>query len=459
MSKISVVGLGKLGACVAACFAFKGFPVMGVDVNPRTVEMVNEGQPPVFEPGLGEIMRAARGILQATTDYRKAIHETDVTFIVVPTPSEPHGGFSLKYVREAVKEIGRALRKKSQYHLIVLTSTVLPGSTEFGVLPILEFESGKRCGEDFGLCYNPEFIALGSVVKDFLNPDFVLIGESDAYAGEQVANLYKEVCEDAPPVARMNLVNAELAKIAINSYVTMKITFANMLTGICEQLPGGDIDAVTFGLGLDKRIGPRYLKGALGYGGPCFPRDNLALAYLARELGQASTLVEATDTYNRTIVDHLVEKVVSYVPEHGKVAVLGLAYKPSTNVVEESQGLQLAERLTGKGIKVVVYDPAAMDMARGVLGERVTYAVSSHQCLEQADVVVVANPDSEFRDIRPGEFPGCSKPVVIDCWRILCSRFERDTQVEYRAIGIGKSEPCRLARLREMWGDERRYEG
>src|SRR5205823_399946 len=153
-----------------------------------------------------------------------------------------------------------------------LTSTVLPGSTRYGLLPVLEGASGKRCGRDFGLCYSPEFIALGTVIKDFLRPDFLLIGESDSAAGDQLQDLYRDVCETQPPVARMSWVNAELTKIAVNTYVTMKITFANSLAMLCQRLPGGDIDAVTSALGLDSRIGPRYLKAGLGYGGPCFPR-------------------------------------------------------------------------------------------------------------------------------------------------------------------------------------------
>lgn len=454
MTAVSVIGLGKLGACMAACFAHRGFPVIGVDIDPRIIELVSRGRPPIFEPGLEEMMANVWGRLQATTDYTGAVHQTDVTFIIVPTPTEDHGGFSLKYVKQAAQEIGRALKEKPSYHLVVLSSTVLPGSTEYGVLPVLERESGKRCREDFGLCYSPEFIALGSVIRDFLNPDFALIGESDTRAGEQLAALYKQVCENDPPVARMNFVNAELTKIAVNTYITVKITFANMLAALCEQLPGGDIDTVTSALGLDSRIGPRYLKGALGYGGPCFPRDNLALAYLARQLGRPATLAEATDTYNRAIVDYLVEKIASYVPDGGIVAVLGVAYKPNTNVIEESQGLQLAERLTAKGLKVVVYDPVAMERARGVLGERVTYAGSLHQCLGQADVVVVANPDREFSAINPEALPIRSRPVVVDVWRILRNRFEHGAQAEYRPIGIGSYDPYLLSRLKEMWDDE-----
>jgi len=436
---------------MAACIAAKGQPVVGVDVNPSTIRLVNSGQPPVLEPGLAERMGEARGHLIATNDYAKAIQQSDITFIVVPTPSEDHGGFSLRYVKQATREIGRALRKKTSYHLVVLTSTVLPGSSEYGVLPVLEQESGKQRGDDFGFCYGPEFIALGSVIRDLLNPDFVLIGQSDQRSGDLLAGLYQQVCDNHPPIARLSLVNAELAKIAVNTYVTMKITFANMIAAICEQLPGGDIDEVTSTLALDTRIGPRYLKGALGYGGPCFPRDNLALVYLARQLGERATLAEATDEYNRAIVDRVEERIASCVSGDATVAVLGLSYKPDTAVVEESQGLQLAQRLAAKGLQTIVYDPLAMENARRVLGSSVRYAASLDQCIQLADLLVIANPDREFARIQAGELELRCGQMVFDAWRILRKRFENDGDLSYIALGLGSHPASLAARLEKLW--------
>jgi UDPglucose 6-dehydrogenase len=453
MSTVSVVGLGKLGACMAACIASRGHTVIGVDLSPTTIGLVNSGQPPVVEPGLEARMSEVGARLTATDDYDEAIGKSEITFIVVPTPSESLGVFSLRHVREAALGIGRALRRKSTYHLVVITSTVLPGSSEYGVLPVLERESGKRCGEDFGFCYGPEFIALGSVIRDFLNPDFVLIGESDKRAGDLLAELYQSICENQPPVARMNLINAELTKISINTFVTMKITFANMLAAMCEQLPGGDIDQVTAGLGLDSRIGPRYLKGALGYGGPCFPRDNLALAYLARELGQTAPLAEATDEYNRTIVDRLAERIIAHSKPSSVIAVLGLAYKPDTNVVEESQGLQLAARLAAKGLRVMVYDPLALENARQILGDAVHYAGSVEECVRKAEVLVIANPNREFASIladllalRPGQ-------VVFDAWRSLRRRFVAKGTVSYVPLGVGERTEESTERLQNLWSE------
>src|SRR5579872_1702809 len=235
----------------------------------------------------------------------------------------------------------------------------MPGSTGGTLLPALEAHSGKKCGLDFGLCYNPEFIALGSVIRDMLHPDMILIGESDPRSGALLEELYNGVCESNPRIQRMNYVNAELTKLSVNTYVTTKISYANMLAEICETLPGADVDVVTTAIGCDSRIGQKYLKGGLGYGGPCFPRDNVAFSALARANGAPALLAEATDALNKRQVPRLAALVMAHLPEGGTAGVLGLSYKPNTEVVEESQGLALAKYLAEHDVAVAVYDPAA----------------------------------------------------------------------------------------------------
>jgi len=418
--KLSVIGLGKLGAPLAAVMAHKGHTVTGVDVNPAFVRAVQEGRAPVSEPGLAEMIQANRDRLGATMDYDEAVLASDITFIIVPTPSDPDGTFSMRYVLTAAEKIGAALRKKSAWHVVVLSATVMPGSTGNRLAPALETASGKKCGVDFGLCYNPEFIALGSVIRDMLNPDMILIGESDPRSGEILEQLYAGVCESHPRIRRMNFVNAELTKISVNTFVTTKISYANMLTEVCETLPGADVDVVTAALGCDTRIGPKYLKGALGYGGPCFPRDNVAFAAMARANGVPALLAEATDQVNRRQVPRLAEWILSRLPEGSTVGVLGLSYKSDTAVIEESQGLALAQHLLAKGVKVAVYDPMAMDNARPVLNGHVTFARSAAECAGQSSVLAITTPWAEFRALRPEHLkPGNPKPVVLDCWRVL----------------------------------------
>jgi UDPglucose 6-dehydrogenase len=417
--KISVFGLGKLGAPLAAVLASKGHEVIGHDVNPASMALLAEGKPPVSESGLADLLRNA-GKRPTVADARRAVLQSDITFVVVPTPSDEVGAFSTRPVMAAARAIGEALREKDTYHLVVLTSTVMPGATAEEFVPALEGSAGTRCGVNFGVCYNPEFIALGSVIRDMLSPDFILIGESDVRAGDVLERLYETVCENRPPVARMNFYNAEMAKLALNTFVTMKIAFANVLADLCERLPGGDVDAVTAALGLDSRIGPRYLKGGVGYGGPCFPRDVVAFMRLAQMLDVDSPLAEATNSANERRLETILAKVIRELSPGGTVGVLGLAYKPQTPVTEGSPGVALASALALQDRAVLVYDPAGMVNARQVLGASVSYAADVDQLLRASDVIIVMTPCQEFRRLpaQPASSPARRK-VIIDCWRIV----------------------------------------
>ena len=436
--KLSIVGLGKLGAPMAAVMAHKGHVVVGVDVNADYVAAIQQGHAPLKETGLEEMIQANRERLTATMDYEEAVLGTDATFIIVPTPSNPDGTFSLRNVMIAAEKIGAALRKKEGWHLVVLSSTVMPGSTGGKLLPALEEYSGKKCGEGFGLCYNPEFIALGSVIRDMLNPDMILIGESDERSGEILEKFYTGVCDSNPHIRRMNHVNAELTKISVNTFVTTKISYANMLAQVCETLPGADVDVVTSAIGCDSRIGQKYLKGALGYGGPCFPRDNLAFSALARANGVPPILAEATHQLNQSQAPRLAKWILAWLPEGGTAGIMGLSYKPNTEVIEESQGLALAKHLLSVGVPVVVYDPAAMENARPQLAGKVTFATSAADCARQADVLAITTPWAEFREISPKDFK--RHGTVLDCWRLL-DKDAVGAVAEYVALGFGTRQP------------------
>jgi len=442
--KLSIIGLGKFGSPMAAVMAHKGHTVVGVDVNADFVKAIQEGRPPVREPQLAEMITANRERLSATTYYEEAILATDVTFIIVPTPSEQSGRFSMAYVLKAAESIGAALRKKD-WHLVVLSSTVMPGSTETVLKPALERASGKKCGEDFGLCYNPEFIALGSVVRDMLNPDMVLIGESDPRSGAILEELYTGVCESNPKIRRMNYVNAELTKLSVNTFMTTKISYANMLAQVCETLPGADVDVITAAVGCDTRIGAKYFKGALGYGGPCFPRDNRAFSALARDNGAPALLAEATDALNNRQVPRMAEQILAKLPKGGTAGVIGLSYKPYTEVTEQSQGIFIAQKLLEAGVKVIVYDPEAMNNAKRELSGNVTFASSTAEVVRAVDVLAITTPWPEFAritmdDIRNG-------PVaVVDCWRML-SPEARECVPEYFTLGKGWSAGAHARQL------------
>jgi len=432
--KVSVIGLGKLGAPMAAVFAAKGHAVIGLDVHAPFLAALRAGRAPVEEPKLQEMIDAGRSRLAVTSSHDELIAKSDVTFIVVPTPSDSSGAFTNDYVLAALENVGGAIGRKPEYHVVAVTSTVMPGSMDGPIRTMLEHASGRIVGTNIGLCYNPEFIALGSVVDNMLEPDFLLIGESDSRAGAVVASVYETVCPNHPPARRMNFVNAELAKISVNTFVTTKISYANMLADLCDRLPGADVDVVTEAVGSDSRIGRKYLRGAVGYGGPCFPRDNIAFAALALRLGAHADIARATDAINRYQIDRLSAAVTTRVSPGARVAVFGMSYKPDTGVIEEGQGVMLAQRLHKLGYAVTVHDPVASNAAARVLGSDVSLARSVQEALRSADIAIIVTPWPEYADIGRTSLP---RPIpVIDCWRMLCN--EPGTTVNVVWLGYGE---------------------
>jgi UDPglucose 6-dehydrogenase len=420
LPRVNVVGLGKLGAPLAAVLASRGFEVIGLDVNKVLVDAMNAGNMPIVEPQLNELIAANRPRLKATMDANEAIQNSDASFVIVPTPSGSDGFFSNRFVIQAMETLGKALRNKTGYHVVVITSTVMPGSTGTVIKEALEAASGRKVGPDLGLCYNPEFIALGSVVRDMLYPDSILVGEGDKKAGDMLAGIYLQMCETKPPVQRMNWISAELTKIAVNTYVTTKISYANMLAEMCERLPGADVDVVTKALGADTRIGAKYLKGAMGYGGPCFPRDNVAFAKLAEKLGARADVAVATDAINNHQIGRLTDLVAKFAKSGTKIAIIGLSYKPQTPVVEESHSVKLAARLADAGYVVTVHDPLAQDAALIALGEKVIGAASLESAVKDCDLLIVGTGWPQYKDIDPSwtKRPG-AKMTILDLWRTL----------------------------------------
>ncbi len=401
IQKVSVCGLGKLGACIASSLAMRGFDVVGVDVDPEKVRRVNEGLPPVDEPLLGETMKAAGTRLRATTEYREAV-ATDASFFIPPSPSLPDGSFSNEFLLKAMQPIARAVREAGKKgHIFVSSSTTTPGACDQVLIPMLEKETGWKCGQEFSFCYNPEFIALGNVINGLLDPDMVLIGESDKQAGDLLEQLYKKYNRNAPRIARMSIISAELTKISVNSYITMKISFTNQLRLIADKFPKADIHAILDAIGSDTRIGKKYLRAGLSYGGPCFPRDNRLLAYTAKQLGLEAPLAEASDRVNELTKQQLLAEVGAMLSKGEAVAVLGLSYKPDTYIVEESAGLYLAQHLKRSGYRVLVHDFGASPSNSPSLHEFEVLSdpkeLAGHK---EIKVAVICCPWPQYRDVK-----------------------------------------------------------
>jgi UDPglucose 6-dehydrogenase len=448
-ASVSVFGLGKVGLVLAGCLAESGCRVIGVDPQQSTVENLNRGVARTAEPGVAErVQRSFGRNLTATSDAHAAIEQSDVTFVIVPTPSNALGGFSLRYVLPACEEIGAALRHKTGYHVVAIVSTMLPGSSQHIVMPHLEKHSGRKIGESLGFCYNPAFIALGEVAKGFEQPDYVLIGESDAKAGEHVLGVHRTTVRNSAPIARMSPTEAEITKIASNTHETMRVSFANMLFSLCTEIPGANVDRITGA--LSHRMGKRFFKGAIPYGGPCWPRDNVALAIFMDAVGVPSTMPRTVDLFNAEHGKYILRKILEITRRGDIVGILGLSYKPGTPVIERAFGMDLAAWLSAEGRRVLAWDPLAMDDARAALGEKISFAPTGNECLKQSDVAVIVNAMPELGKL---EWSLAADRPVVDCWRCLTPEQVASLK-DYRPLGWGvaragqtlldKLDPARL---------------
>jgi UDPglucose 6-dehydrogenase len=422
---VTVVGLGYVGVVTAACLSSRGVTTYCYDIDAEKLSKIRNGEAPIYEPGLEDLLRAtvANKTLRTIDDPSEGITNSGYTFITVGTPSLSDGSADLSQVFEAAETVGKCLGKLDGRHLVVLRSTVPPGTTIGPFLKRLEEASGRKCGPDFGLCFNPEFLREGSAVEDTLNPDRIVIGCVDQQSGEELLSLYKVLHgERLPPVIMTTPTNAELIKYANNAFLAMKISFINMISRLCEKLPGGDVDEVAAGIGADKRIGPHFLKAGLGWGGSCFPKDLMALRRVFLDLGLKPHLIDATIEINDGQVEwvcRLLEHELSTI--RGKrIAILGAAFKEFTDDVRESQAVKLANMLISSGASVSIFDPAAAHNVSKIIGRRATIATTIDECVKDADAVVIATPWPIFRSLTPDKLRGKMRgKIIIDARRVL----------------------------------------
>ena len=425
--KLSVFGLGYVGCVSAACFAREGHEVVGVDVNPTKVEIVNSGKSPIVEAGVGELIgeMVAAGRLRATTDTAGAVAATDVSLVCVGTPSRTNGSLDLTYVKRVCQEIGAALEAKRTRHTVVIRSTMLPGTIEGTVVPTIEVYSGKQAGEGFHVCINPEFLREGTSLKDFYAPPFTLIGADDEDAAAAVRGLYRGV--DAP-VHVTDVKSAEMVKYACNAFHAVKVAFANEVGNVCKGL-GIDSHRVMdiFCQDTKLNLSPYYLKPGFAFGGSCLPKDLRALAYKAREVDVEVPLLSSILPSNRRQVERAVEMVL----ETGKksVGVLGLSFKAGTDDLRESPMVTLIETLIGKGLQLSIYD-RDVSLARlfGANKEYIEREIphisqlmrgSVREVVEASDVVIVGNKAEEFRELETHARP---EQKIIDLVRLFGER-------------------------------------
>jgi UDPglucose 6-dehydrogenase len=441
---ISVLGIGYVGLCTAVGFASKGYNVIASTHDAEKAAKINKGIPPFHEPNLQKLLEETvqNGHLTCLTNQtEKAVLETDLTFNAVGTPSRPDGSIDLQFIEASTRETGKALKQKSTYHVVVIKSTVVPGTTQDVVKPILEKESKKKCGSGFGLCMSPEFLRQGSAFKDTMHTDRIVIGEYDKKSGDSLENLYKDFYgENTPPTIRTTLSTAELIKYASNSLLATKISFINTMANLCEKIPGADIKTVAKAMGLDKRIGPLFLNAGLGYGGSCFPKDVKALIAHSKNLGYRLELLEAVESVNKAQPLKAVEfcKELLGNLKGKRIAILGLAFKADTDDMREARAIPIINQLLKEGANVTAYDPVAVPIAKTIFENKIQYASSATACLKSADCCILVTEWDEFKKLKPEDFTkNMKQPVLIDGRRIYDPE-EFSKKMKFTAIGLGQ---------------------
>jgi UDPglucose 6-dehydrogenase len=435
---ISVVGLGKLGLCLALSFACRGIKVIGVDINETLIDSLNKGEPLHHEPLLKDFLRVFRNNICFTSDHARAIKESDITIILVHTPSDTYGSFSNQYVESALDSLARSFKAhQKKYHLFIISSTLMPGSIKDRLIPLMENNCKLKYGRDFGLAFVPDFVALGKVISDFLNPDFVLIGEEDKQSGDFTENLYRRLVGPDTPFFRIPFIDAELAKVALNCYVTTKISFANSLASLCEKIPGANVDNVTETISHDRRVNPYYIKGGTSFGGTCFPRDTTAYLALAKKYGSLIDLIQATSSINEKTDKHIIELIEKYSSTSFKrVVFLGSAFKKDTPVIERSVASNAIPKLLKKGYSVSIYDPLAMAETKRVFGSKINY-LEKEEIFKSKSIFVLPIESLEYINLP---FKKAKKEsVIIDCWRML-NKSILNEGIKYHAVGVAPEE-------------------
>ena len=391
---ISIIGTGYIGSVTGACLAEMGHNIIFVGRDARKLEVIQSGKSPIFEPGLDQLLLKNNKRISTTTDIEDAVRKTDVTFICVGTPPRPDGSSDLSQVETVSHSIGKALHANTRYHTIVTKSSVLPGTNETLIIPILEKDSGKKAGVDFGVASNPEFLKEGSAVEDFFKTDRVVIGAEDGKSKDVLETLYRPL---NVPIVITTLRTAEMIKFASNAFLATKISFANEIGNLCKET-GIDSYAVFEAVGLDSRINPKFFRTGIGFGGSCFPKDVNALIAHAKSQGINPKMLNSVIAVNEDQPRRMIALLKKHLDPRGRtIGVLGLAFKPDTDDIRESRAIPLITMLLEAGARVKAFDPVAMGNFRREFPD-LTYTTSASDVLD-ADAVLIVTEWKEFESL------------------------------------------------------------
>ena len=406
--KISFIGLGKLGLPLVCCLARSGNQILGVDKNEYILDKLNNDELPFYEPGLTDIF-PHDNLIGFTDSYSRAVEEAETSIILVNTQLGD-SGYSSEFVESALIDLSVNLKKsKKDYHLIIISSTVLPGSIS-NLIHLVEKISGRKYGEGFGFAYVPDFVRLGNVIYDFKNPEFFLIGANNQRDISMVQEIWKNFHDNEPPLKILTLEEAEVAKVSLNAFVVNKIAFVNFLGQLCDGMDNVNVHNITDAIGLDKRISPYFFKFGTPYGGTCFPRDSAAFIRFASNRKRDAKNLKFADEVNADLYQSILDKCVAY----DKVGIIGISFKPNSPVVIGSPSSKLIQDLIEKNITVFAYDEFDESFSNlNGLEDKIIKCKTPQECVDKSDAIAIMHPDNKFSSLNT------SDKFVIDNWGVL----------------------------------------
>ena len=434
--KISIVGLGFVGLSLAAVLSAKGNNVFGIDVDENKCTSIKKGISPFFEPDLEKTLRIGlKKNLKISNDF-SMIKNADIIFVTVGTPQSNSGAIELSIMKNAIKMIGKIMSNSKKNQIILIKSTVTPGSMENIILPILEKTSKRKAGKDFGLISNPEFLQESSAIKDTKYPHAVVLGGYQTKFMDKAKKIFSKFHPNTPIIIT-NHQTAEMIKYANNSFLATKISFINQLSNICQKIPGANIDDVAKTIGLDPRIGKLFLNAGPGYGGSCLPKDMKALINFADSVGIKPTLLNAVEKTNEKQLEDIILKIDKTLGKlkNKRITILGTSFKPDTDDIRDSIAIELIKKLLKKETSITIFDPKAIENTKKIFNGKIEYAESISKSLEKSECVVIMVHWKEFERLNNNLINKMKKKFIIDCRRVLV---KKELDAEYYAIGIGK---------------------
>ena len=434
--KIGIIGLGFVGLSLTSVLAAKGYSTFGIDVDIKKCKQITDGKSPFFEPNLEKTLREGlRKKLTISNDY-SLVKNCDFIFVTVGTPQSSDGSIDLSMIKKSVKEIGKIMYRNKKDQIILIKSTVTPGTMKDIVLPILEKNSKKKAGKNFGLISNPEFLQETSAIKDTKFPHAVVLGGYNTKYMKK-AKIFFSKLHPNTPIIITNHQTAEMVKYANNSFLATKISFINQLSNICQNIPEANIDDIAETIGLDPRIGKLFLNAGPGYGGSCLPKDMKALINFASGVGVKPVLLNAVEEINENQLEQIVKLVKRKLKnlDFKNITIMGTAFKPNTDDVRDSLSIELIRKFLKMKAKIIVYDPRAIDNTKKIFGTKIIYKNSVSEALEKSECVIFMTYWKEFENIDNRTIKHMKRKLIIDCRRIFA---DKNMGKEYFALGIGQ---------------------